>query len=86
MVLWEWCGVRINMKAYDRVQAIFKPRRTDDLKSESLVLIGKELEYEAYWEIESGPYKGEWAMIPAREYGLIGGGYWVPSGDLIIKD
>ncbi|WFC43167.1 hypothetical protein [Pseudoxanthomonas sp. SE1] len=65
---------------FQRVQATFQPRRTDDLAPGVATLIGRPSEWVAAWRIERGPYAGEWAMQPlAPEFHVFG---WAPEGDL----
>lgn len=65
---------------FDQVLARFEPRRTDDLVPGAGELIGHQTYWQAVWEIEEGPYAGEWAMRPMdrRQYPFA----WVPLGDL----
>ena len=71
------------MEVHERVLAIFRPKRTDDLQHGSEEHIGKTYIFQAVWILEEGPYKGEWAMMPID---YIPGQYfgWVPECDLKI--
>lgn len=69
------------MNQFDRIIAIFRPRRTDDLKPELRPMIGSVLWFQASWIIEEGPYTGDWAMTPLARYGDFPCG-WVPLCDL----
>lgn len=69
------------------VDALFDPRRTDDLKPGVADLIGWRGEWRADWIIEEGePFAGEWAMVPQEEEWIKLGVVWVPSGDLLPVD
>ncbi len=68
------------MQVCDKIYAIFKPVREDDLRPGVAAWIGRACIWQAYWEIENGPYKGQWAMVPDAPYAPFG---WVPSGDLV---
>jgi len=72
------------MEQFDKIIGEFRPRKKDDLKPWAKDLIGLVFEWEAMWIIESGPYKGEWAMIPRDNTQLSYG--WVPSDDICVKD
>ena len=69
------------MEVYERVQAIFRPKRTDDLQHSGEEHIGKTFTFQAGWIIAEGPYKGQWAFeqVDGRRY--FG---WVPEYDLEI--
>ncbi len=69
------------MKQFDKVTAVFNPRRTDDLVEGVAEYIGKTLEFEAVWVIEEGVYKDEFAMLAVDRTLLLP---WIPSGDLNI--
>ena len=71
------------MKQYDVVEATFSPPRTDDLRHEAEVCVGKRYQWMADWLVEEGPYEGQWAMTPYplapmddRKFA------WVPESDL----
>lgn len=72
------------MKHYERVRATFTPRNRQDLREGADAWIGRELLWEAYWLIDEGTYKGEWAMGvigPEREQVPF---VWAPSVDLQV--
>ncbi len=72
---------------FEVVDALFDPRRTDDLKPGVADLIGWRGEWRADWIIEEGePFAGEWAMVPQEEEWTKLGVVWVPSGDLLPVD
>jgi hypothetical protein len=73
-----------DLQQFARVTATYRPRRTDDLKTDTQRWIGYRGVWQAYWLIEDGPYAGEWAMLPDRPdvSPVPLDGYWVPSGDL----
>lgn len=72
---------------FEVVDALFDPRRTDDLKPGVADLIGWRGEWRADWSIEEGePFAGEWAMVPQEEEWIKLGVVWVPSGDLLPVD
>lgn len=52
------------MEAYERVRAVFRPQRTDDLQYGGEKHIGKTYTFEACWVIDEGPYEGQWAFVP----------------------
>lgn len=69
------------MQVYDSVEAEFRPRKTDDLRSDGVPPIGFRTRWEAMWIIEeydNKQYAGELAMR-CVEFPR-----WVPSGDLFI--
>jgi len=68
------------MKRFDKVTAIFKPRRVDDLVPRAAEYIGKELHFSVGWKIEEGQFAGEWAMQVVEDTPFA----WIPSGDLEI--
>ena len=69
------------MKQFDKIKATFKPKRTKDLRPSSIKYIGKQGTFEAYWIIEEGRYKGQWAMF-CNKFKRLG---WVPLEDLIKR-
>jgi len=73
------------MKQYDKVEAIFRPKRTDDLVEGAAEWIGRKLDWSAYFKIEEGEYVGDWAMV-AISMVFRPPFAWVPERDLeIIK-
>lgn len=65
---------------YKPFKAIFKPHRTDDLKSGMERFIGKELTFQYAWTMdEDDSFPGEIAYR-CNEPGFY---YWVPERDLI---
>ena len=79
------------LQQFQKVRAVFRPRRTDDLHNNSSQYIGQEFTWTAAWMIteeDGGPYVGEWAMTLAyRDDGEQPVNFgWVPSGDLEIND
>ena len=65
---------------FDKIDATFNPRRTDDLQNDAEQYIGQGGVFQAMWKIEDGEYEGEWAMMPPVGWGFA----WVPSCDLVI--
>ena len=77
----------IQIEAYSQYEATFKPIKTDDLKNGSGDLIGWCGIWEALWIIESGEYKGQWAMgiyDAKNQIGKMTTFIWVPECDLEI--
>jgi len=75
----------MTLELYDVVVATFQPQRTDDLKNNADKFIGVRCKWEAVWEIEDGPYEGQFAMSTVdfeiqRKYGS--SFVWVPQCDL----
>lgn len=68
------------LEQFDRICAVFAPKRTDDLKPGVAAHIGRETEWEALWIIEEGAYAGQWAMAPRHGEGWPMA--WAPLGDL----
>jgi len=62
----------------DYIEAIFKPKKTEILKSKYDKFINTKIQLGYGWMIEDGIYKGQTAFIPATK-GLHG---WIPSEDL----
>jgi hypothetical protein len=71
-------------RPFQRVEATFHPRRTDDLRPGADAWIGWRGHWQALWVIEVGPYAGEWAMAMDEEGVELPPFAWVPSGDLRI--
>jgi len=67
---------------FEKVAGIFEPRRVDDLCEGATEFIGWCDEWQASWQIEDGPFKGEWAMTPTHKDRYKMPFAWVPSGDL----
>ena len=75
------------VKRFDVITATFRPRRSDDLRYNSAEFVGREMQWQAAWLIEDGPYKNEWAMTPYKYTGNPQPHFaWVPSGDLELRD
>jgi hypothetical protein len=77
------------MKRFDQVNATFKPKRTDDLKSGVKEWIGYRGTWEALWLIDDedgGSYVGMYAMgiYDAIELEAPPPFVWVPECDLEI--
>jgi hypothetical protein len=73
---------------YQKLTGVFRPRRIDDLKAGARPLIGKTLELKVLWEIQEGPYAGEyaldlprWAQEAQDELPWDEAAVWAPSGD-----
>lgn len=66
------------------IEAKFMPRRTDDLIIGAEDWIGRKLEWQAIFIIESGTYENEWAMSPYGKHRFNTPFTWVPLGDLEI--
>lgn len=73
-----------SISRYERFRAIFRPRKTDDLRYDAEEWIGRRALWEPYWIIEEGePYSGEWACGVVRGSTVEEPKFaWVPSGDL----
>ena len=77
------------MIQFDKVTAVYRPLRIDDLRPGVAEWIGHSFEWEAMWVIEDGPYEGQWAMGMDR-LGLRDRGeevppfYWCPLCDLEV--
>jgi hypothetical protein len=69
------------MERFDIIRGEFRPRRKDNLRPWAEGLVGRVFEWEAAWVIESGPYAGEWALLPRDKTGFPYG--WVPASDVI---
>jgi hypothetical protein len=63
------------------VVAEFRPKRTDDLKSDALPLVGQTGLFEPLWRISGGEYDGQWAMRIPRDW-PIESAVWIPECDL----
>ena len=76
------------IEVFSKIEAVFRPRRIDDLKLGAVEHIGKRGVFEAAWIIEDGrPYAGEWAMLIPRDWdNELCDFSWVPSGDLDFSD
>lgn len=74
------------MEQFDKVKAIFKPKRTDDLNQWVKLNIGDECIFQASWIIEEGEYKNQWAMSPDLSNENINNWNfaWCPECDLDI--
>lgn len=67
-------------KQYQKVIAVFTPKRTDDLQESLETYIGKKFEFMAAWIIEDGTYAGQWAFTGDMQFSP----EWVPECDLDI--
>lgn len=67
-------------KQYQKVKAVFAPKRTDDLQEGLGAYVGKTFEFTAAWIIEDGPYTGQWAFTGDLQFAP----EWVPECDLDI--
>lgn len=78
------------MERFEVIDAIFNPKRTDDLKPGMDKWIGRRCLWEAQWLIEEedgGDYIGQWAMMPIIKPGRKHPDFkyvWVPLCDLDI--
>lgn len=73
------------LEQFDRIEATFQPRRTDDLKAGAVEWIGRRVVWDVAWLItdeDGGPYVGEFACTLAEVPNPPPGFVWVPSGDL----
>lgn len=77
-------GGMTEIELFDKITAVFSPRRTDDLIPAAEAWIGRKAVWEAYFVIEKGPYKGEWAMVLEGTDRLEAPFAYVPLGDLLI--
>lgn len=68
------------MQQFERITAIFKPKKLETLKPEVLKDIGWIGEWQAVWIIENGEYIGQWAFSPINKNNYTFG--WVPEEDL----
>lgn len=79
------------IEQYDKVRAIYDPKRTDDLVPGCEKWIGREGNYWlAGWIIEEGEYEGQWAMAIPRSWLFTKNdpfpAAWVPHCDLTILE
>lgn len=78
----------MELRRYDRIEATFQPRRTDDLGEGWHERIGQRWLWEVSWQAgedyPGGRYDGEWVCHiverPGDPHEAFG---WVPSGDLV---
>lgn len=73
------------MQQWDKIQATFRPVRTDTLASSAKAWIGWTGEWTVQWIIEDGPYTGQWSLN--NWYPTVGIDTrlpmgWVPESDL----
>ena len=73
---------------FEKIVAAFHPMRTDNLKPGLRQWIGYSCEWIAMWTVESGAYKGQWAMTMV-DVGVTRNGehwpcHWVPLCDLVV--
>lgn len=69
----------MELEQYDVIEAIFTPRRTDDLRPSSQQ-VGVRQRWDVMWPIEDGDYAGEFACVENGFSTEFRG--WIPSGDL----
>ena len=69
-----------DLRQFQKVTARFKPRRIEDLHPGVLFFVGEVGRFEALYTLETGEYRGEWAM--QAPIGWTFG--WCPEGDLEI--
>lgn len=76
------------MKQFDVVEAVFNPKRKDDLVEGAKCFIGRKMKWQAAWKLDAGPYAGQWAMMPMVDssYALHMPFAWVPESDLEIQE
>lgn len=74
----------MDFEQFDKIDATFKPRRTDDLIAGCERWIGHRCEWQAAWIIADGQFAGEWAMIPLGDDRWNMPFAWIPSGDLEV--
>lgn len=72
------------MEQFDKVSAVFEPKIRATLKPKCKSWIGKRMNWQAAWIVETGAYKGQWAMshlpnVEDKEH-FFG---WVPEEDLV---
>lgn len=77
------------LQEFQKVYATFRPKRLDDLRSGAEGMVGRSGVWRTSWIIESGQYRGQWAVQPLGELGHAcvesGEGFaWVPECDLEI--
>jgi hypothetical protein len=76
------------MHQFDKVRAVFEPKRVDNLKPGAELWIGREGIFRASWLIEADEdYGGQWAMSVPRDWWDWSEPYpgsWVPECDLRI--
>ena len=74
--------------AYDylqKIEAVFAPKRMDDLVRTAMDLIGQTHKWQAIGIIEEGPYKGQQGFMPIgpnTSYPFA----WVPECDLQVTE
>lgn len=73
----------MSIEQFDKIEAAYQPRRTDDLVDGAAEWIGKTTTWQASWIIEHGPYAGDWAMgAVGRECPPFA---WAPLCDLEVR-
>jgi hypothetical protein len=77
-----WC-MAIILSELAVVDATFRPRRLDDLRSGVSGWIGSRWLWRADWIIDEGPYAGEWHMTSLSTPSPL---FWAPSGDLEMHE
>lgn len=68
----------LSEKRFKKIKAKFIPKIIDTLLPENKKFIGKTLEFQYLWVVESGPYENQWALISKDIPG------WIPEEDLEI--
>lgn len=72
-----------SISAYALVEAVFEPRRLNDLKPGVKNAIGRLGVFEGLWTIDHGPYAGQMAMRVPKDWGLEW--IWAPLEDLRVR-
>ena len=71
------------IRQFDRVSAVFNPKRTDDLALGADAMIGRRFNFTADFIIDDGfPYEGDWHMSVDYDTWKGTGIFWVPLCDL----
>lgn len=70
-------------KQYQKVKAIFKPCRMDDLREFLIPLIGEIFEFQYMWIADCGQFEGQWVLTTRDDRFQ---GHWVPECDLEILE
>ena len=72
------------MKQFEIVEAIFSPKRLDDLVPGAKNLIGRKFRWQCVFKIEGGEFDGQWAMMLLDQLGYQSPFVWVPECDLEV--
>lgn len=73
----------LGIEEHDKINAVFRPKRTDDLQPGCEEFVGRSGEFQAVWVIEDGPYEGQFAMWVPKDWNFEGfPAVWVPECDL----